>query len=197
MICNNCGTNVSDDSKHCPICGRPLSNNTVNLNKDPNTYNQNGFNNMNNQIPPNGNPYPFNSGSNQYGQNPNPNQFNNFNPNPMFNQSPMYQQQPGNGTAVASMVLGICSLVFFCLPLISIFPAVIGLILGIIAIKKNIGKGMSIAGIVTSSIGLLWAVLIIVLALMGYGSDKEISRSYEDFLDDYYDASYSVSTFDK
>ena len=66
---------------------------------------------------------------------------------------------------IASMVLGIISIVFtfFC-QCVSIITAPIGLILGIVDIKKNPSKpkGMAITGIVLSSISLVIFVAILL-----------------------------------
>ena len=56
----------------------------------------------------------------------------------------MAPPKPGNGLAVASMVLGIVSLVMFCLYPLVIPCAIVGIILGIIAKVKGAG-GMAVA----------------------------------------------------
>lgn len=69
------------------------------------------------------------------------------------------------GLGVASMVLGIIALVMSCcFYYISIPCAIIGLLLGAasLALKKG-GKGMAIAGLVTSIVSLVPAVIAIVL----------------------------------
>lgn len=67
------------------------------------------------------------------------------------------------------MVLGICSLVccifacFCCFAYIAVPLAIVGLILGIISIKKGENaKGMAITGIITSALGFVIAAIIIV-----------------------------------
>ena len=68
------------------------------------------------------------------------------------------------GLGVASMVLGIIAVVFSCcFYYISIPCAIIGLILGAasLALKKG-GKGMAIAGLVTSIVSLVPTVIAIV-----------------------------------
>lgn len=75
------------------------------------------------------------------------------------------QQQP-KGLAIASMVLGIVSLVLFCIWWISIPAGVIGLILGGVSLAtKKGGKGMAIAGLVCSIVGIaLYVICIVILA---------------------------------
>ena len=55
--------------------------------------------------------------------------------------------------ATASMVLGICSLIAWCLPILGIPCSIVGLTLGLKS-KDSSNRGMAIAGIVMSSIGL-------------------------------------------
>ncbi|HIU74907.1 MAG TPA: DUF4190 domain-containing protein [Candidatus Pelethocola excrementipullorum] len=82
----------------------------------------------------------------------------------------MQNQQPqgSSGLSIASMVLGILSIVFSCLGLGWIL-GVIGLILGIVAIfNKNQGRGMAIAGITTSAISILLIILLLILGTLNY-----------------------------
>ncbi len=74
------------------------------------------------------------------------------------------QSPPGKGLAIASMVLGICSLV---IPYAGIVTAIVGLILGIKA-KKQLSEvgapsGMAQAGIIMSIIAIAWSILVVVL----------------------------------
>lgn len=74
--------------------------------------------------------------------------------------------QPGGvGLGVASMVLGILSILFSCCFYYIAFPCgIIGLLLGAVAIKKNnSGKGMAVAGVVLSIISLALAVITIIV----------------------------------
>ena len=92
-----------------------------------------------------------------------------------FNQGG-YVQAQSNGLAVASLVLGILSILFVWIPfigLVSWILAPIGLVLGLVALNKPFGKGMAIAGSICSAIGLLgcigWVVLIGAAAAAGSG----------------------------
>lgn len=87
-----------------------------------------------------------------------------------------YVQPQSNGLAVASLVLGILSIVFVWIPfvgLISWILAPVGLVLGLVALSKPYGRGMAIAGTVCSGVGLLgcigWVVLIGAAAAAGGG----------------------------
>ena len=74
-------------------------------------------------------------------------------------------QNQSKGLAIASMVLGIVALVFFCFAYICIPCGVVAIILGGVALaKKTAGKGMAIAGLVCAVIGV---AIYIILTLIG------------------------------
>mgnify|MGYP002715331137 CR=1 FL=1 len=69
------------------------------------------------------------------------------------------------GLAIASMVCGILSLLCCCIWYIGGILAIVGLVLGIISIRKGTeGRGMAMAGIITSVLG-----LVIGISLMLFG----------------------------
>jgi magnesium-transporting ATPase (P-type) len=71
---------------------------------------------------------------------------------------------PGKGQAIASMVLGICCLVFSFGAFFSIAMAIVGLVLGVISKRKlfdyGAPTGMATAGIIMSIIGLALSVIL-------------------------------------
>jgi hypothetical protein len=74
---------------------------------------------------------------------------------------PAYQPSRTNGLAIAALVCGICGFLY-------LIPAILGLIFGIIALRQTKrdgtdGRGMAIAGIVTGSAWLAFALVIIVV----------------------------------
>jgi hypothetical protein len=70
--------------------------------------------------------------------------------------------RPGGGLATASLVLGIVSLFLLFLCGLGVITAIIGIILGIIAVVRNVNKGRAWAGIILS-------VLAIILAAVAIG----------------------------
>ena len=83
----------------------------------------------------------------------------------------MPDKKGGNGMAVASLVLGILSLVFCCCGnFITMGLAATGLILGIIAQSKR-SRGIAVAGNVTSAIGLVMGIIGVALMFYGMGTD--------------------------
>jgi len=75
-------------------------------------------------------------------------------------------KKEGKGRSIASMVLGIVSVVFgCCFYYISIPCAIVGLVLGIISLrKKDDGRGMAMAGVITSIVSLALSIIVIVSA---------------------------------
>lgn len=99
-------------------------------------------------------------------QNQMPNQMNMNNMNPMFQQGMMGMQQPKKsaGLAIASMVLGIVSLVLgCCIPYVTFFTALVGLVMSGASLGMKMGgKGMAIAGLVCNIISLIPAVIVLL-----------------------------------
>lgn len=69
------------------------------------------------------------------------------------------------GLSIAAMVLGIISIVLFCIWYVSLPCAILAIIFGIVGMKKG-GKGMAIAGLVLGII----AVALDGLAILGVAS---------------------------
>lgn len=155
MFCSQCGTNNADGAAFCAGCGAPMAN------EQP----------VNQEVPqqPEIQPgYQTSQGDfrTQYTPTPKP-------------------ELPGKGMGIAAMILGIASLVLMCTFYLSIPCAIVGLILGCSANgkakKAGMKNGCAVAGIITSSIGLGLAVIVIVLAIIGLGVIEELGMDYYDF----------------
>ncbi len=89
--------------------------------------------------------------------------------------SPSYGAQltpeKGPGFGIASMVCGIVALVISCcIPWVPIILGLVGVVLGAVGLRGNRrGRGMAIAGLVTSIIALVPAALL-VLGVLGTSS---------------------------
>ena len=77
------------------------------------------------------------------------------------------ERQQASGLAIASMVCGILSLVFFWVPLFGFLLGIIAIIFGAVAIRQigrepNLGgRGMAIAGLVCGIVGVAgWVIFI-------------------------------------
>ncbi|WP_296727192.1 DUF4190 domain-containing protein [Ruminococcus sp.] len=150
-----------------------------NYNNDPNNYggqNNGNYPDSNNQYGGYDNGGQYNGGYSNNGQYnggyPNNGQYNapNYNGAPDFysQMNNPYQQQyeQPDGKAIASLVLGLCNLLGWCLPIIGIPCGIVGLVMGIKGLKSS-KKGMAIAGIVLSSITLAISLLNSVLGVIG------------------------------
>ncbi len=93
-----------------------------------------------------------------------------------FNSGGQVQPQ-SSGMAVASLVLGILSILFVWIPIVGLVAwvlAPIGLVLGLVALNRPGSRGLAIAGSICSGIGLLgcigWVVLIGAAASVSTGT---------------------------
>ncbi|MBR3575257.1 MAG: hypothetical protein IKN97_08850 [Lachnospiraceae bacterium] len=71
--------------------------------------------------------------------------------------------------ATAALVLGIISLVAWLIPIIGYPVTIVGLVLGIKSVKSE-KRGMAIAGIVMSSIGLVLSLVNSIAGVILYSS---------------------------
>lgn len=79
--------------------------------------------------------------------------------------------QGSNGLAVASMVLGIVSIVFaFLFVWIGLIAGIVGIILAVMSRKNPAKKGMGTAGLICSIIGVAISGLMIACALCVIGT---------------------------
>lgn len=93
------------------------------------------------------------------------------------------------GLNIASLVLGIVSIVLWCMWYISIPCSILALIFGIIGIKKH-GKGLAIAGLVTGVISLvIWVLLFAFAFMFGFveGLSEELTQETGYHSSYYYD----------
>jgi len=89
-------------------------------------------------------------------------------------------EQKSNGKAIASLVLGIISLVLIFTgygTLVGIISGVVGLIIGIGARKEN-PSGMATAGIVLSIIGLAMCAIVFVSCVICVGTLASLGASF-------------------
>ena len=88
--------------------------------------------------------------------------------NEMTNQT----KEPSKGMAVASMVCGICALVFIWVPFVNLILAIVAVALGHISLS-NIkkfpndydGRGMGVAGLATGFVTLGFIILSFIIVL--------------------------------
>lgn len=138
MICTKCGHNNVDEALFCEECGNRLG---AGASPQPGPAQQ-----------------PYAAPQQQYAQQP-------YAQQPSMGQPYMAQpEKKGVGFAVTSMVCGILSLVLSCcIPYVPFVLALVGVVLGGVSLHGHRGgKGMAIAGLVTSIISLVPAVFVII-----------------------------------
>ena len=134
------------------------SDNSVNLSKEPeNNLNQDVNNNQ------------FNGGNSFH-----------YTPQPNVN-----EPDPGHGMAIASLVLGIVSILSCCCVYLSVVAGVVGVVLAILSknkSKNNKFEGLAIAGLICSIIGVVISVgyIIYVLVVM---KTPEFQNMYQQILE--------------
>lgn len=101
-------------------------------------------------------------------------------PGPQPSQPSQPPQREHRGLAIASLVIGILSMTLLCF--CGSIVGIVGLVLGIVALcKKQKPMGLSIAGIVTSSIGILCGILLLAfIAGAGGFAEKLHKAMYKD-----------------
>ena len=75
------------------------------------------------------------------------------------------EQSASQGLAITSLVLGILAIITCPVPYISIVLGVIAIILGAVSVKTK-GRKKAISGIVTGSVGVVLAILVVVMSLV-------------------------------
>lgn len=163
---NNNGYNNTDGSFNNSYNNTDGSFNNSYNNADG-SFNNNGYQNGNaGDGYNNGN---YNGGYNNAGNNNGGYNYNNggYNYNNGGYNNGMMPQQDNRGSATAALVLGIISLVAWCLPLAGYPITIAGLIIGIGAMKNcTTSKGMAIAGVIMCSIGLVATLINSILGVI-------------------------------
>lgn len=70
------------------------------------------------------------------------------------------QNKAGRSLGIASMVCGIVSILFCCMPFMGLIVAIVGLVLGIVSQKRG-ANGFALAGIITSSFGIAFGAIMV------------------------------------
>ncbi len=113
-----------------------------------------------------------------------------YNPPPGGSANGYYGQPPSQGFGIASMVCGILALVTCCIWCLSVPLGIVSIVLGILQIQKKTAKGMAIAGIVCSAIGILLTALISIYAgfiQRQYMDSPMYNEILQEIMDEMYD----------
>lgn len=100
------------------------------------------------------------------------------------------QSQKGDsvGFGIASLVLGIISLLLFC-TCINWLTGILAIIFGILQMINNKQKGMAIGGIITAGLSMLFCIILYIFFYMVGASADQLDYLYDyyDYYDDYDD----------
>ena len=93
--------------------------------------------------------------------------------------------KPSSGLAIAALVTGVTAFLVGWIPFVGLILGITAVVLGIVALNKMPRKGMSIAGIVTGGLAVLFNLIIIFaflagLALFG-GVAQQAGRDYSNY----------------
>lgn len=82
-----------------------------------------------------------------------------------------------SGLAIAALVCGICSLVFFWVPWLGFLLGILAIVFAAIAMSQTgkdpqlRGRGMAIAGLVCAIVGIaLWIIILVWIGLLAFWS---------------------------
>ena len=103
------------------------------------------------------------------------------------------QKGTSTGLGIASMVLGIISILLFATCLNYIL-GIVAIVLGIIQLVKNEKKGMAIAGIITAVVSFLLTIFLWV-GIMDYVGSTDMDSIYNDYYR-YYEENYDGGNSD-
>ncbi|GGO16311.1 hypothetical protein GCM10010116_32950 [Microbispora rosea subsp. aerata] len=87
-------------------------------------------------------------------------------------------RQPSGALGTAALVLGICSIVLLLVCGIGTLVALVGLVLGIVAIAKNSNRTKALVGVVLSGLTLLFAVIMSVV-IYNWFQTKHVGECFD------------------
>ena len=108
---------------------------------------------------------------------------------PAPTQTPINQPKNYGGLAIAGMVVGIIAVALGWVPFLGFCLGVTAIILSIIALKKKQSKGMSITGIVTGAVSIVWSAIVsafLIISMIGIAAvGTQIQDTYTNYQDTY------------
>lgn len=195
--CPGCGKSCNDTDVYCGFCGFPINN--VAPQSQPQAPIQNE---PTPTVPPVPTPVAPTPAAPQFNNTQNNNTYQNnqnYQPRPTYQNNQQYNNysqsvkpldmRKTDPLAITSLILGICGAVFMCCYFIGTVPAIVGLILGIISVKRTKqansqykGHGMALAGLIISAIVTGLCIITIILAIAGLAAAMPfINDNMKDF----------------
>lgn len=111
-----------------------------------------------------------------------------------YNQYNTDSREESQGFGIASLICGILAIVTCCCSCPCAPLAIVSIVLGILQISKGTGKGMAIAGIICSAVGLVLMIICLVFTIV-LNTSADLSngyyRNYYDILQELEDLDYT------
>lgn len=157
MFCKKCGKELPVDAAFCPACGTPVE--QTHHSQEPKGYEAPRYYNNRREDPGRVEP----ETSHEYQENGYTYRYSHG------GMTPDPEPKPGDrrGMAIASLILGIISLVCCCMPVIAIGTGLVAIILGALSATSS-GQGMAVAGIVLGVIGCVMGIGYLILTYFVY-----------------------------
>ena len=92
------------------------------------------------------------------------------------NMNQTMEKKDTQGFGIASMVLGIISLLLFC-TCVNWITGILAIVFGILQLVRGREKGFAIAGIITAALSILLAIILYLSVAMGMAQAKQRSFS--------------------
>lgn len=112
---------------------------------------------------------------------------------PVFhNQYAQNNAEESQGFGIASLICGILAIVTCCCSCLCAPLAIVSIVLGILQITKGTAKGMAIAGIICSAVGLVFMIICLMFTIFMNTSElsENYYRNYYDILQELEDMDY-------
>ena len=97
-------------------------------------------------------------------------------------QPPSLPQRKTSSLAICSLIFGILSIIMPCLAIFTVIPGIICGHMGLSRINRSggalDGRGLAVAGLVTSYVGILWGGLILAIAIPNFIKARDTAMHY-------------------
>ncbi|MCL2383267.1 MAG: DUF4190 domain-containing protein [Oscillospiraceae bacterium] len=91
-------------------------------------------------------------------------------------------ERKSKGWSIASMILGICGLLFFCIPFFPILCGILAIIFALLGRARE-KSGMAIAGLITGIIAIIISVIITIMIVLSPVTDNETIVATKEMMD--------------
>ena len=155
MFCYKCGSELREGAKFCSSCGQAINNNSQQTIRREYIPNGNNVYQVTNSIR-----------YDQYGRQ-------------MYNGGQAPIQNKPEALGIASLVLGIFSIMLCFTSFFAFILGALAVVFGILQIKKKYSIGLGIAGISTAVVGILLSLVIVLFVGSWFSNIFDTNSSYD------------------